>query len=66
MNDYLQATEKLDYHSLLLLDNYAGRGPHDERQRLCQMLVREIQATRNRKMSEGEADWTLDIVGGRI
>jgi hypothetical protein len=62
VDDYLQSTEKLDYHGLLPLEeNHKSRGLHHERQQLCQKLVQEIRAVR--KISNEEADWTLDIVG---
>jgi hypothetical protein len=61
VDDYLQSTEKLDYRGLPLLETHRNHGLHHERQRLCQKLIQEIRIVR--KMSDEEAEWTLDIVG---
>ncbi|KAF2708608.1 hypothetical protein K504DRAFT_455574 [Pleomassaria siparia CBS 279.74] len=64
IDDYLQSMEKIEYHGLPVPDKDKGHGLDHERQRLCQMLVEEIGAVR--KMSDEEADWTYDIVGGNM
>jgi hypothetical protein len=60
IDDYLQSTDKLDYHHSLLLETNKNHGLHKERQHLCHKLIQEIQAVR--EISNEKADWTLDFV----
>ena len=61
VDDYLQSTEELHYEGSPLLGVQESHKVHHDRQRLSEKLIEEIRTVR--KMSDEEADWTLDIVG---
>lgn len=62
MKDYLHKAKELDYGKSQTPSVQGADFLNDERQRLCELLTQEIQIVR--KLSNEEADWTLDIVGG--
>lgn len=62
MKDYLHIAKKLDYGNPQTPSTQGADFLNDERQRLCELLTQEIRVVR--KLSNEEADWTLDIVGG--
>lgn len=62
LGDYLRDAEELKYPVAPSTGGTKEYQIHEERERICRNLLQKVSEIR--QMTDEEADWTLDIVGG--
>lgn len=62
LGDYLRDAEELKYPVVPSTGGTKEYQIHEQRERICRSLLQKVGEVRH--MTNEEADWTLDIVGG--